>query len=338
MYHPRLKGSHYDMGYKYGDILYKGGISFESVINLSEEQLQFGVESIEICKDVYPEILEEIKGFTDGLRYSFEKFACFLISAGVFDYNYGCTCFCMKNENEVIFARNHDMFTELRKNTESVLCQPENGYTFLGQGDALIGKEEGINEHGLAVGFTYVRPKQHKPGLSFLFIIRYLIEKCANVEEALREFNKIPVASSQNILLVDKSGDMAVIESCSEKYIVRRPENNENFLAISNNFTHPDMLEYDGSPELNWYHSQTRYETAVNALKTGEKDYSLDYAKKILSGELGFICQYERKLKFDTLWSSLARLNDLKIYRAEGNPRKTKFSKETRLDWAMNRK
>lgn len=338
MYHPRLKGSHYDMGYKYGDILYKGGVNFDAVIRLREEQLQFGLKSIEICKDIYPEIIEELKGITDGLRYSFEKFACFLLSAGVFDYNFSCTCFCMKSENEIIFGRNHDMFTELRKTTESVLCQPKKGHIFLGQGDALIGKEEGVNEHGLAVGFTYVRPKQHRPGLNFLFIIRYLLEKCANVDEALRELKKIPVSSSQNILLVDKSGDMAVIEACSERYVVRRPRCNENYLVISNNFTHADMLQYDGSPEVNWYHSQTRYETVVNALKAGEKEYSLDYARKILSGELGFICQYEKKLKFDTLWSSVVSLNDLKIYRAEGNPSKAKFIQDTRLDWAMNRK
>lgn len=148
----------------------------------------------------------------------------------------------------------------------------------------------------------------------------------------------MPISSSQNILLVDKSGDMAAVEACSERYVIRKPKCNEKFLVISNNFTYADMLEYDGSPGLNWYHSQTRYTTAFNALKNGEKEYSVDYAKKILSGELGFICQYERKLKFDTLWSFIVRLNDLKIYRAEGNPSKAKYIEDTRLSWAMDRK
>lgn len=90
---------------------------------------------------------------------------------------------------------------------------------------------------------------------------------------------------------------MAAIEACSERHVIRRPECNEKFLIISNNFTHQDMLEYDGSPEFNWYHSQTRYTTVFNALKYIEKEYSVGYVKKILFGEQGFICQYQRKLR-----------------------------------------
>lgn len=338
MYHPRLKGNHYDMGYKYGNILYQGGVSFDKVVKLSDEQLKFGLESSEICKSIYPELVEEIQGMADGVRYSYEKLAAFLLNVGVFDYTFGCTCVCLKTDKEVIFGRNHDMFTELKKTTESALCQPDKGYIFLGQGDALIGKEEGVNEKGLAVGFSYVRPKYIQPGLNFLFIVKYLLERCSTVEEALEEIKKIPMSSSQNILLVDKSGDMAVVEACSEKYAVRRPQGNDRGLVATNNFTLPEMTEYDGTPERNWYYSETRYKTAVEALKQGEEQYSIDYVMKLLKGELGFMCQYERKLGFDTLWSSVVSLKDLKIYRAEGNPRKTKYQEDTRLEWAMNRK
>ena len=38
MYHPRLKGSHYEMGKHYGDLLYKTGENSSSVIKLNEEQ------------------------------------------------------------------------------------------------------------------------------------------------------------------------------------------------------------------------------------------------------------------------------------------------------------
>ena len=42
MYHPRLKGKHYEMGKHYGDILYKSGVDLSSVILLNEEQKKFG--------------------------------------------------------------------------------------------------------------------------------------------------------------------------------------------------------------------------------------------------------------------------------------------------------
>ena len=38
MYHPRLKGSHYEMGKHYRDLLYKTGENLSSVIKLNEEQ------------------------------------------------------------------------------------------------------------------------------------------------------------------------------------------------------------------------------------------------------------------------------------------------------------
>ncbi|SIQ47728.1 hypothetical protein SAMN05421578_102168 [Paenibacillus macquariensis] len=38
MYHPRLQGTHYEMGLKYGSLLYRNGIRFDNIIQLSEEQ------------------------------------------------------------------------------------------------------------------------------------------------------------------------------------------------------------------------------------------------------------------------------------------------------------
>ncbi len=57
----------------------------------------------------------------------------------------------------------------------------------------------------------------------------------------------------------------------------------------------------------------------------------------LASGKKGFVCQYSKKLKFDTLWSSIYDVNNLKIYRAEGNPSKTKFKEDTRLNWGINK-
>ena len=42
MYHPRLKGKHYDMGKHYGDLLYKTGEDLSSAIKLSDKQKSFG--------------------------------------------------------------------------------------------------------------------------------------------------------------------------------------------------------------------------------------------------------------------------------------------------------
>jgi predicted choloylglycine hydrolase len=337
MYHPRLQGNHFDMGYRYGSLLYNKGVRFDSVINLSEEQYNFGVESLSICTTYYPEITEEIKGMAEGVHYPFESFAAFLLNMGVFGEAYGCTCFCFKQGDDIVFARNHDMFTQFKKTTESCLYRPNNGYTFLGQGDGLIGKEDGVNEHGLAVGMTFVASKQTKPGLNFLFIVRLLLEKSRNVNEAINLLHTLPISTAQNIVLADKSGDMAVVECCSQGIVIRRPENGDNFLIATNQFIDPSMSQLDHRPESNWYSTQTRYHNVYQSLLQTENPNSLQLAQDILSGKCGFMCQYKKELRFDSLWSFIVRLNDLEILRAEGNPGKAKFVKDDRLNWAMRK-
>ena len=48
-------------------------------------------------------------------------------------------------------------------------------------------------------------------------------------------------------------------------------------------------------------------------------------------GNKGFMCQYDKSLNFETIWSSTFDLDSLTIYRSEGNPRKCKYVKDERL-------
>ena len=51
----------------------------------------------------------------------------------------------------------------------------------------------------------------------------------------------------------------------------------------------------------------------------------------MLAGKFGFMCDYARDENFDTVWSSVYALNDLSVYRAEGNPARAHFYEDTRL-------
>ena len=48
-------------------------------------------------------------------------------------------------------------------------------------------------------------------------------------------------------------------------------------------------------------------------------------------GNKGFMCQYDKSLNFETVWSYIFDLDSLTIYRSEGNPRKCKYVKDERL-------
>lgn len=341
MYHPRLSGSYHDMGYKYGKLLYDKGVRMEQFITLTEEQYQFGLKSYDIMREIYPGMLEEMEGMAEGQQIDPLRFAVNLLNIGLFDKTIGCTCFAVNAKDGVFFAKNHDMFTVLKKTTESALYRTENKHVFLAQCDAIVGKQDGVNEHGLAAGVTFVAPKSIKPGINLIFIIRYILEHFKTITEAVEWLKTIPVSSTQNIVLADKSGDMAVVELAPHAMRVRDTGSGKSgggrFALATNMFLHPDMEKYDNAPDPNWYNCQSRFDL-VNQILTensGAVDSSL--IRDILSGKHGLTCKYKKELAFDTLWSFIVNLNSLEILRAEGNPSKAAFKKDNRLDWGMKR-
>lgn len=160
------------------------------------------------------------------------------------------------------------------------------------------------------------------------------MEKCQTVKEGIDILRKLPIASSCNILLADRSGKMVVVECNPIKMNVRYPDKNRNgedFIITVNHFTSKEMKQHDGSNQ-NVYQSETRYNTAYNALSNIDYNDGVEHAKKILCGDYGFMCQFDKKINFDTIWSSVFDIKNCKIYRAEGNPRRAKYKEDKRLN------
>ncbi len=54
-------------------------------------------------------------------------------------------------------------------------------------------------------------------GLQFWAVIRYLLENCKDVDEALEYLKDMPIAYNINLLLADKSGNIALVETLDGK-------------------------------------------------------------------------------------------------------------------------
>lgn len=337
MYHPRLKGSHYEMGLHYGELLRKGGQDFSSVLQLSREQRDFGIACLSVCEAVVPELCQEIKGLAEGLMVSYEDLSVWLLTMYGHGDVHGCTCFCYTASGSTYLARNSDMFPELKDTCESILYRPDNGCIFLGHSTSFVQMEDGMNEHGLAVGINFLMSKNYKPGLNTGMIVRHVLESCRSVKEAVDRIGRLPIATTQNIILADRSGDMAVVESSPQKIVIRRPQSGKTWLVSANHFVSMAMQAEHANPEVNWYRSCDRYDTVQAALASPESNKNAVWAKKLLSGKMGFICQYEKEMNFDTLWSALYDVSALKIYCAEGNPAKARFKEDTRLSWGISK-
>ncbi len=342
MYHPRFKGNHYEMGKKMGKIFKNENVQFP--IKLDSLQTEYGRESGKLLKKYFPEAAEEIKGITDVIGYDNEQFTSWLMCMGCCMYNLeesnsvevrGCTAFSFTHNGGIFYGRDNDLPPFLKKPSKSVYYKPENKNSFILNTSSFINGEEGINDYGLIVAMTFVLPKMEeiKPGLNSVFLVRYILEKCRTVEEGIEVLKKLPIASSCNILLADKSKAMVVVECNPLEMNIRYPEekdNGESFIVTVNHFTSEKMWKHDAS-DRNIYFSEVRYQTAHYALKNIDFKDSVEHAEKILSGDYGFMCQYEKKLNFETIWSSVFDVKNKKIYRAEGNPIKTKYIKDERL-------
>lgn len=359
MYHGRFKKSHYEAGYHWGDLLYRNGeiIWKKPSFVITEERRIFAEKCYPIYERHYPEILEEIRGLAEGQRGSYEEFCGFLFSMYCFPFHNHCTCFAFRDHTHLIFGRNSDFLTELEKLYMNCLYQLKDVYAFNGNTTAFIEMEDGINEYGLAIGLTFLYPALIKPGLNAGMLVRYLLEKCTTVEEAVKSLKKIPIASQQTLTLADSTGSMAVIECNCEHMEIIRPTEKDNFVVAANIFTSEEMAKYNNNVIDNW-RAEERYFVASRALKEHRNNFSLELAKDILSGKYGFMCQYDRRTGADTVWSVIYEHNGCKnvedrkeiqnqteiqnradmdnmkicrIYRAEGNPSRKKFKEDTRL-------
>lgn len=219
--------------------------------------------------------------------------------------------------------------------SKSEIYAPKNGNRFNITTSSFINGEEGVNEHGLAVAMTFVMTdlEKIKAGFNSCFIVRYLLEKADNTEQAVSLLMGLPVSSNCNILLADKKGNMVVVECTPILKKVRAAETFENgsIVCTVNSFTSDEMKPYDDA-KGNDYDSHRRYRTVLDSFSSERiKDEYIETTEHLLKGDYGFMCQYDDEPNFETVWSSIFDLDSLVIYRAEGDPRKKKFVTDNRL-------
>lgn len=320
MYHARFKKSHYECGYKYGSLLKKNGHILNTcpTFKIDKDRINFAKECIEIYKKYYPEIIDEVKGISDGNGCKFENISALIFSMYCYDVSNRCSCFALRDNNNILFGRNSDFLVSIEKLYMNVLYSLDNSYSFNGNTTAFVEIEDGINEYGLAVGLTFIPIKKVKPGFNVGILTRYLLEKCKTTSEALDKIKSLPIASGGTLTMIDKIGDMAVVELSSDEINIIK---SDKYVCATNVFVSDKMKKYNIDFD-NW-RAVDRYNTLNNALNSN--NYSYDFSKDLLSGKYGFICQYDRKTNADTVWSSIYDTKNNLIYRVEGNPSRKNF-------------
>jgi predicted choloylglycine hydrolase len=122
----------------------------------------------------------------------------------------GCSLACAKQGDEIRLVRNYDLSPELN---EGLLLRSEwCGRPVMGMVEFLWGLSDGINEAGLSIALAYGGRQETGVGFGITTILRYVLETCDTVEDALRVFNRVPSHMPYNIVVADAKGALASVE------------------------------------------------------------------------------------------------------------------------------
>lgn len=332
MYHAHFRGTHYEAGFRWGSLLLKHkNIILEHVpFEITDERLEFAMSCVPIYQRYYPEILDEIQGLADGQCCDVRLFQAVLFSMYALPPVCCCSCFAEAADGNILFGRNSDFLTDLEKMNLNVIYDlADNAYSFTGNTTAFIEMEDGVNEYGFAIGLTSVYPLSVKPGFNAGLLLRYLLEKCRKVSEALQFIKNLPIASAQTLTMADAGGNIAVVE-CNAQRTEAAFCILDKCVCATNIFHLPGM-EIFNHPGIDDWFAGERYQTLITALSQKDVNHDLDFAQNLLSGKYGFMCQYDRSTGKDTVWSVVYDLKHRKIYRAEGNPRRHHYKEDMRF-------
>lgn len=238
--------------------------------------------------------------------------------------DFGCTTFnSFTQAGEHIFARNFDY-----KEAPCIVVwtAPKNGYKSVGitSADVLLcdnnidkrpGRQkrllaapfacmDGVNEKGLSIAVVKLNVESTKQETGKIpvittVMIRAVLDKCADVEEAIEMFSKYDMHDSLKVAyhyqLTDASGKSAIIEYIDNKMVVYRADRERQYLV---NFYHsPGVAVRTGS-------GYTREKWLIDEFSQTGLVMNEDRALKIL--ERCHLCYKHKKgYMVQSLWSAV---------------------------------
>ena len=122
-------------------------------------------------------------------------------------YMSGCSQVAWIKEGPVLI-RNYDYGIEF---FEGLLLKTNWLKPVMGISDSNWGLLDGINADGLIASLTFGGRKITGPGIGIPLIIRYVLETCSNVHEAIEVLSRIPVHMSYNVTVIDKSSQFFTV-------------------------------------------------------------------------------------------------------------------------------
>ncbi|MFB0567640.1 MAG: C45 family autoproteolytic acyltransferase/hydrolase [Candidatus Bathyarchaeia archaeon] len=315
MYTVTLKGSHYEIGYQTGKTLHDQGWTIPEYIK--EKNIQFALKTRQKVKSIIPNLLEEIDGISDGGGYNRHAILTLALTIGRIP---GCTAIAVTHKRTVdgktVFARNYDAPPSCQE-FGVFKTYPEDGLSHIGCcWDLLVGREDGINEAGLAIATNGVHGVYtDDPGVWDHIPVRAVLDSCENMREAVNLLRRIPHLFTKNFLMADANGDIAIVEAAQQNVAVLYPESGLG--VITNHFESETMIQYN-SPRREMFKTRERLRNAKAWLEEKRRLIGKGEMKRLLTDAKRGVCS--DKEDFSTVWSWVAECKERSIELATGRP------------------
>ncbi|RJS89903.1 hypothetical protein CW700_02685 [Candidatus Bathyarchaeota archaeon] len=293
----------------------------------SKEKIQFARECEVYVREYAPGLLQELRGIAEACSIDLQLLNTFVLALGI---EPRCSIFAVSAEHTIdetpLFARNYDWYERANQYFTSVVTSPSGGLTSLSFTDHPVGRYGGVNEAGLAVAVSAILgySKKPVPGVRMNVATRWILDTFKTTEEAASYLEEIPHQIGHNFLIADRDGNIALVETASEKVVIRNAEG--GFAATTNHYQSPEMkvFELEDYPLEN---SIRRLSNIVRWFKGREGPIGIDDIKFVLSDHERGVCNHgiwdgERA---GTIWSWIAPLGKRHVFVCDGPPCRNEY-------------
>lgn len=296
-----LSGSSYDIGYSLGnrvrDNTQLRALHTAGFANFDESEAK---KASEMFARWCPGLNDELQGFADALEARPAQIVFYAMTY----LRPRCSQIALMpgitRHGNPLLARSYE-FSHDAEDFTLVRTSVTGKYTHLGTSVLSFGRDDGFNECGLAVtmsscGFPVgAMPYMRSPklvGLQFWAVIRALLENCKDIAEALVFMKDMPIAYNMNLMLMDKGGHAALVETLDGRIGVKQIDDSsdEKFLIATNHPVIPELVPYEPQAMRN---SLERYEFIQQSLE-GKGSITAEELKELLLGKYpkGLCCHY----------------------------------------------
>lgn len=326
-----LRGTYREMGCRQGCLLKEAGFR---VPPPEEKMLDFARRCGEHMDRFAPDLMEELIGISEGAGIDPDALLTLSITAP-YDPDDVVTSMCTvvavlperTSCGHTLVGRNFDFFKDVsEEGATTYLTYPGKGYASIGNCDIWVGREDGINEAGLFVGQAAFFRQGLQPGLTFWFIVRLLLDRCATVDEGLDLITRLPHAASWTYLLADAGGNAAVVEPTIDGIEIRYPE--DGILVLTNHAVCPRWV---GQETFIPPDSHIRY-NRLRKLLGADRHVDIQSMRSAMRDHEGLVCSHGahfRNRRFGTLWSVVGDTAERHLDIAAGNPCENEFERIT---------